>query len=97
MWYASNMICKVGAVQYYNNNYWGTNVIRAVACSLMGGRGGLIFIYSSSAQLMYFEINCFYGLRTRIYEYEPPPPQLSSLLINVIRDIFKHFSTTGIQ
>ena len=38
--------------------------------------GGLIFIYSSSAQLISFEIDCFYGV--------PPivePPQLSSLLL----------------
>ena len=42
------------------------------------GGGGLIFIYSGSAQLISFEINCFYGLWTRIYEYQPP--QLSSWL-----------------
>ena len=27
-----------------------------------GGGGGHIFIYSCSAQLVSFEINCFYGL-----------------------------------
>ena len=26
------------------------------------GGGGLIFIYSGSAQLISFEINCFYGV-----------------------------------
>ena len=49
--------------------------IRAVASSIIGG---LIFIYSGSAQLISFEINCFYGLRTRIFEYQLF--QLSSLL-----------------
>ena len=44
---------------------------RAVASSIIGG-GGLIFIYSGSAQLISFEINCLYGLLTRIYEYQPP-------------------------
>ncbi len=34
------------------------------------GRGH-IFIYSCSAQLVSFEIDCFYGLQTRIYEYVP--------------------------
>ena len=44
------------------------------------GGGGHIFIYSCSAQLISFEIDCFHGLWTRIYEYvPPPPPQLSSL------------------
>ena len=54
-------------------------ISRAVASSIIGG---LIFIYLRSAQLIYFEIDCFYGLWTRIYEYQPPPPppQLSSLL-----------------
>jgi hypothetical protein len=37
-----------------------------------GGGGGQIFIYSCSAQLIYFEIDCFYSLWTRIYEYLPP-------------------------
>ena len=36
--------------------------------------GGMIFIYSYSAQLISFEIDCFYGVWTRIYEYQPPPP-----------------------
>ena len=31
-------------------------------------------IHSCSAQLVSFEIDCFYGLRKRIYEYVPPPP-----------------------
>ena len=44
---------------------------RPVASSIIGGH---IFIYSCSAQLVSFEIDCFYGLRTRIYEYVPPPP-----------------------
>ena len=34
--------------------------------------GGQIFIYSCSAQLISFEIDCFYSLWTRIYEYLPP-------------------------
>ena len=34
----------------------------------------IIFIYSCFAQLVSFEIDCFYGLRTRIYEYVPPSP-----------------------
>ena len=41
---------------------------------------GVIFKYSCSAQLISFEIDCFYGMGTRIYEYQPPPPQISSLL-----------------
>ena len=36
--------------------------------------GGHIFIYSCSAQLVSFEIDCFYGLLTRIHKYVPPPP-----------------------
>jgi hypothetical protein len=36
-----------------------------------------IFIYSCSAQLISFEIDCFYSLWTRIYEYLPP--QLSTI------------------
>ena len=35
--------------------------VRAVASSVIGG-GELIFIYSGSAQLISFEINCFYVL-----------------------------------
>jgi hypothetical protein len=35
--------------------------------------GGQIFIYSCSAQLISFEIDCFNSLWTRIYEYLPPP------------------------
>ena len=34
----------------------------AVASSIIGGGGGAVFIYSGSAQLISFEINCFYGL-----------------------------------
>ena len=33
---------------------------RAVASSIIGG--GVIFIYSCSAQLISFEIDCFYGV-----------------------------------
>ena len=33
-----------------------------VASSISGGGGGDIFIYSCSALLIYFEIDCFYGL-----------------------------------
>jgi hypothetical protein len=32
-----------------------------------------LFIYSCSVLLISFEIDCFYGLWTRIYEYSPPP------------------------
>ena len=35
------------------------NMFRAVASSIIGG---LIFIYSRSAQLISFEIDCFYGV-----------------------------------
>ena len=52
---------------------------RAVASSIIGG-GGLIFIYLRSAQLISFEIDCFYGVWTRIYEYQPPPPELATAL-----------------
>ena len=36
--------------------------------------GGAQFIYSCSAQLVSFEIDCFYGLRTQIYMNMCPPP-----------------------
>ena len=36
--------------------------------------GGQIFVYSCSAQLISFEIDYFYSLRRRVYEYLPPPP-----------------------
>jgi hypothetical protein len=39
-----------------------------------GGGGGRIFISSCSALLTSFEIDCFYGLWTQIYEYSTPPP-----------------------
>ena len=45
--------------------------IRPVASSIIGE--GHIFIYSCSAQLVSFEIDCFHGLRTRIHECVPPP------------------------
>ena len=35
--------------------------------------GGHIFICSCSAYLISFEIDCFDGLCTRMYEYAPPP------------------------
>ena len=38
------------------------------------GGGGGILIYSCSAYLISFEIDCFYSLSTRIYEYLSPPP-----------------------
>ena len=41
-----------------------------VASSIIGG--GVIFIYSCSALLISFEIDCFYGVWMRIYEYLPP-------------------------
>ena len=52
-------------------------IIRAVASSIMGGGGGggggeLILIYLCSAQLVSFESDCFYGVQTGIYEYQPP-------------------------
>ena len=45
--------------------------------------GGLLFIYSCSA-LISFEIDCFYGLRTRIYEYQPPPSPIIELATALI-------------
>jgi hypothetical protein len=42
---------------------------RGAGISIIGG--GQIFIYSCSAQLISFEIDCFYSLWTRIYEYLP--------------------------
>ena len=36
--------------------------------------GRQIFVYSCSAQLISFEIDWFYSLRRRVYEYLPPPP-----------------------
>ena len=53
---------------------------RPVASSIIGGH---IFIYSCSAQLVSFEIDCFYGLRTRIYEYVPPPPPIIELAMGL--------------
>ena len=46
-------------------------IFRAAPTSIIGGQ---IFRYSCSAQLISFEIDCFYGLVTRIYEYLPAPP-----------------------
>ena len=44
-------------------------------CSKLDNWGeGAILIYSCSALLISFEIYCFYGLWTWIYEYCPPPP-----------------------
>ena len=45
-------------------------IFRAAPTSIIWGQ---IFLYSCSAQLISFEINCFYGLLTRIYEYLPVP------------------------
>jgi hypothetical protein len=42
---------------------------RGAGISIIGGQ---IFIYSCSARLISFEIDCFYSLWTRIYEYLPP-------------------------
>ena len=42
--------------------------------------GGLIFIYSCSAQLISFEIDCFYGVWTRYMNISPPPPIVSKIL-----------------
>jgi hypothetical protein len=44
--------------------------------------GAHIHIYSCSALLISFEIDCFYGLRTRIYEYAPPIIELATALQN---------------
>ena len=41
---------------------------------------GDIFIYSYFAQLISFEICCFYGLWTWIHEYVPPTYRLSPLI-----------------
>ena len=54
-------------------------VVRSVASSISGG-GGLVFIYSDSAQLISFEIDCFYGVEHEYMNISPPPPQLSTLL-----------------
>ena len=60
-------------------------LFRAVARRVIGelgggGEGGVwIFIYSCPARLISFVSNCFYGMGTWIYEYAPPPPQLSCL------------------
>ena len=35
---------------------------KAVASLIIGGGGGVIFIYLCSAQLISFEINCFYAV-----------------------------------
>jgi hypothetical protein len=40
-----------------NNTLW----LRGAGISIIGG-GGQIFIYSCSAQLISFEIDCFYSL-----------------------------------
>ena len=66
--------------------------LRAVASSIIGRVGGLIFIYSGSAQLVSFEINCFYGLWTRIYEYQPPPPIIE--LATALTESWSHDVTT---
>ena len=45
-------------------------------------------MYSCSAQLVSFEIDCFYGLRTRIYEYVPPNYRASygpAVVFNIVR------------
>ena len=48
-------------------------VTRGAGISIIGGGGGGadIHIYSCSAQLIYFEIDCFYSLCTRIYMVAP--------------------------
>ena len=49
---------------------------------------GRIFISSCSALLTSFEIDCFYGLWTQVYEYLPPPPNYwagSSTAISVLK------------
>ena len=47
---------SIWIVQFTVHTY---DTARAVASSIIGGGG---FIYSGSAQLISFEINCFYGL-----------------------------------
>ena len=42
---------------------------------IIKGVKGTIFIYSCSAYIS-FEIDCFYSLWTRIYEYGPPHPPI---------------------
>ena len=39
--------------------------------------GGQIFVYSCSAQLISFEMDWFYSLRRRVYEYLPLPPPIN--------------------
>ena len=52
--------------------------------------GGRIFISSCSPLLTYFEIDCFYGLSTQIYEYSLP--QLSSWRRHCVPRLFCHSS-----
>ena len=40
-----------------------------------------MFIYSCFSQLISFEIDCFYGLWTLIYEYDPPIIYLAKGLV----------------
>jgi hypothetical protein len=66
------------------------------ASTIIGGRGR-IFISSCSALLTSFEIHCFYGLWTQIYEYWPPPPNYRAGGATVQRCIsisafYPHFS-----
>ena len=70
MWYAFWLL-SVTIMVIVN---WFTN--RGCRRSISGG-GGHIFMYSCCASLISFEIDCFYSLWTRVYEYVPPSPQLS--------------------
>ena len=49
------------------------------AASSIIGVGGRIFISSCFALLISFEIDCFYGVWTQIYEYPPPPSPIIEL------------------
>jgi hypothetical protein len=54
---------------------------------------GLIFIYSYSALLISFEIDCFYGLWTRIYEHESSlDTALCWMALNVRQQVSKLFN-----
>ena len=57
---------RVTILHFMSSNQWRSKLNN-------WGGGGHIFIYSCSAQLISFEIDCFHGLWTRIYEYVPPP------------------------
>ena len=59
-------------------------IFRAVASSIIGG--GLIFIYSGSAQLISFQINCFMVCEHEYMNISPPPP-----IIELARPCILHY------